>query len=61
MRFLGAHDRGLLVIPAGVYHAVRNVGDAEMTFINLPTQAYDHTDPDKYRLPLDNEMIPYRP
>lgn len=61
VRYLGAHARGLLVIPAGVYHAVRNVGVDDLTFINLPTRAYDHTDPDKYRLPFENDLIPYRP
>jgi dTDP-4-dehydrorhamnose 3,5-epimerase len=61
VRFLGTSSPGLLVIPPGVWHAVRNVGDAELTFVNLPTQAYDHTDPDKHRLPAENDLIPYRP
>lgn len=57
---LGGHDRALLKIPAGVYHAVQNVGDHEGAFINLPSQPYQHDDPDKYRLPLENDVIPYR-
>ena len=57
---LGEHDRALVSIPAGVYHAVQNVGDREASFINLPSQPYQHDDPDKYRLPLDNDVIPYR-
>ena len=57
---LGEHDRALLSIPAGVYHAIQNVGDHEGAFINLPSQPYQHDDPDKYRLPLDNDVIPYR-
>ncbi len=57
---LGAHDRALLRIPTGVYHAVQNVGDVEGAFVNLPSQPYRHDDPDKYRLPLDNDVIPYR-
>lgn len=61
VRFLGAHDRGLLVIPRGVYHAIRNVGADDLTFVNLPTRAYDHADPDKYRLPADSLAIPYTP
>jgi dTDP-4-dehydrorhamnose 3,5-epimerase len=56
----GTYDRGLLRIPAGVYHAVCNVGPETATFINLPTKPYDHDDPDKYRLPLVNDVIPYR-
>jgi dTDP-4-dehydrorhamnose 3,5-epimerase len=55
----GTHDRALLSIPAGVYHAVKNVGDREAAFINLPSRPYRHDDPDKQRLPLDNDVIPY--
>jgi dTDP-4-dehydrorhamnose 3,5-epimerase len=29
-------------------------------FINLPTAPYKHADPDKYRLPLDTDEIPYQ-
>lgn len=57
---LGEHDRALLSIPAGVYHGIRNVGDRETAFVNLPSQPYQHDDPDKYRLPIDNDVIPYR-
>jgi dTDP-4-dehydrorhamnose 3,5-epimerase len=57
---VGGHDRALLSIPAGVYHAVCNVGADEGAFVNLPSRPYDHDDPDKYRLPLDNDVIPYR-
>ena len=28
--------------------------------VNLPTRAYDHAHPDKYRLPLDTDLIPFR-
>jgi dTDP-4-dehydrorhamnose 3,5-epimerase len=51
--------RGMIVIPPGVFHAVQNVGHDEAIFVNLPTRAYDHADPDKYRLPLDSGLIPF--
>jgi dTDP-4-dehydrorhamnose 3,5-epimerase len=57
---VGELNRGLLLIPAGVYHAVQNIGPTEAFFYNMPTRPYRHEDPDKYRLPLDNEVIPYR-
>jgi dTDP-4-dehydrorhamnose 3,5-epimerase len=57
---LGSHDRGLVSIPAGVYHALQNIGDMEGAFINMPSEPYQHDDPDKYRLPLENDVIPYR-
>jgi dTDP-4-dehydrorhamnose 3,5-epimerase len=53
-------NRHLVVIPAGVWHAVENVGAREAVFVNLPTRAYRHEDPDKYRLPLDTAEIPFR-
>ena len=56
----GEHDRALISIPAGVYHAVQNVSEQEGAFVNLPSQPYNHDDPDKYRLPLENDVIPYR-
>jgi len=53
------HRRGLLVIPMGVFHAIQNIGSDEACFINLPTRPYSHEDPDKYRLPLRNDYIPF--
>jgi dTDP-4-dehydrorhamnose 3,5-epimerase len=58
--FLSTQNPKTVVIPIGVYHAVRNVGHETMTFVNMPTKAYDHASPDKYRLPLDNERIPFK-
>ena len=40
------------------WHAVQNVGHEEAAFINMPSQPYRHDDPDKYRLPLENDVIP---
>ena len=53
-------DRDLMVIPAGVYHAHQNVGTTDALFISMPTRAYDHADPDVFRLPVENDVIPYR-
>lgn len=52
-------SRALLVIPRGVFHAVENIGTVEAVFVNLPTAPYNHADPDKYRLPLKNDLIPF--
>lgn len=51
--------RGLVYIPKGVYHAVQNVGTTDALLINLPTRPYDHNNPDKFRLPINNDLIPY--
>jgi dTDP-4-dehydrorhamnose 3,5-epimerase len=58
--YLTEQTRGLLTIPPHVFHAVQNIGTKEAVFINLPTIPYNHEDPDKYRLPLDTNQIPYQ-
>lgn len=56
---LSGYRRQLLNIPAGVWHADRNLGDTDAIVVNLPTIQYDHAAPDKYRLPLRNDYVPY--
>lgn len=56
--FLSDKHRRLLVIPRGVWHAERNVGAVDVQVVNFPTIPYDHTNPDKYRLPLDTDELP---
>jgi dTDP-4-dehydrorhamnose 3,5-epimerase len=57
--YLSEHRRQLMNIPEGIWHANRNVGNKDVTVINFPTAPYDHQSPDKYRLPLDTDQIPY--
>jgi dTDP-4-dehydrorhamnose 3,5-epimerase len=56
--FLSELHRKLLVIPRGVWHAERNVGQVDVRVVNFPTIPYDHTNPDKYRLALDSDELP---
>jgi dTDP-4-dehydrorhamnose 3,5-epimerase len=49
----------LLIIPRGVWHAVRNIGASDAIFLNMPTQPYDHAAPDKARLPIGTSRIPF--
>jgi dTDP-4-dehydrorhamnose 3,5-epimerase len=58
--YFDAHNRGLLRIPKGVFHAVANVGDDDVLAVNMPTRPYRHDVPDKHRLSLDTDAIPYR-
>jgi dTDP-4-dehydrorhamnose 3,5-epimerase len=57
---LSEYRRRLMNIPTGVWHADRNIGNKDVVVINFPTIQYDHTSPDKYRLPLNNDKIPYK-
>ena len=56
---LSQYRARLMNIPAGVWHADRNIGSKDLVVINFPTIPYDHANPDKYRLPLDTDLIPY--
>jgi dTDP-4-dehydrorhamnose 3,5-epimerase len=57
---LGERHRCLVNIPKNVWHADRNIGSTDVVGINFPTTQYDHANPDKYRLPLDTDLIPYK-
>ena len=57
---LSEHRRRVVNVPAGVWHADRNIGSRDVVVVNFPTIQYDHGAPDKLRLPLDSPEIPYR-
>jgi dTDP-4-dehydrorhamnose 3,5-epimerase len=56
---LSEHQRCLVNVPRDVWHADHNIGTQDAIVVNFPTMAYNHLNPDKYRLPLDTELIPY--
>ena len=57
---MSEYRRQLMNIPAGVWHANRNIGSKDAVVVNFPTIPYDHENPDKYRSPLDTDKIPYK-
>jgi dTDP-4-dehydrorhamnose 3,5-epimerase len=61
---LGGRNQGLVIIPPGVWHGWKNVGDDEGAIISMPSRLYDHAAPDRWELPWDSdaarENIPYR-
>lgn len=56
---LSERNRGLVNVPVNVWHADHNIGSRDVLVVNFPTIQYDHTAPDKLRLPLDTPLIPY--
>jgi dTDP-4-dehydrorhamnose 3,5-epimerase len=56
---LSDQARALVNIPRNVWHADRNIGASDVVVVNFPTEPYDHENPDKYRLPLDTDLIPF--
>jgi dTDP-4-dehydrorhamnose 3,5-epimerase len=57
---LNAYNRRIVNVPCNVWHADHNVGTTDVVVVNFPTTAYDHTNPDKYRLPIDSDLIPHK-
>jgi dTDP-4-dehydrorhamnose 3,5-epimerase len=49
---------GLLVIPPNLYHGWMVIGTEEAFIINMPTSAYDHSQPDALDLPYDHPEAP---
>lgn len=56
---LSEHHRRLVNVPKLVWHADHNIGSKDVVVLNYPTIPYDHANPDKYRLPIDTDLIPY--
>ncbi len=57
--FFTEFNRSHILIPKNVYHAIQNVGTTEAILVNFPSKVYDRANPDKYRLGLENDLIPY--
>ncbi len=61
---LGERNQGLVVIPPGVYHGWKNMGDDEAMIISMPSRLYDYDGPDRWELLWDSEAarvtIPYK-
>jgi dTDP-4-dehydrorhamnose 3,5-epimerase len=57
---LSEQQRRIVNIPKFIWHADVNIGSKDCVAVNFPTTPYDHGNPDKYRLPIDTPLIPYK-
>ncbi len=57
--FLGDFNPVLLQIPAGVYHGFKCISEHEALVINIPTETYNYSDPDEFRVAPHTGEIPY--
>jgi dTDP-4-dehydrorhamnose 3,5-epimerase len=57
---LSEQERRLVNVPRNVWHADHNIGTTDVIVVNFPTMGYDHANPDKYRLPIDTDLIPFK-
>lgn len=55
--YMGEDNPIVLLIPAGVAHGYRTLGEKPAIIIYFTTRAYDRTDPDEKRLPYDDPRI----
>jgi dTDP-4-dehydrorhamnose 3,5-epimerase len=57
--WIGDTRPAFVVLPAGVWHGIQNLGSSDALMLNYPTNAYNYEDPDHWRLPYDTPEIPY--
>jgi dTDP-4-dehydrorhamnose 3,5-epimerase len=55
---MGAARPVLVIVPPGVWHALRNESGAPAGYLNMIDQLYNHEDPDNWRLPKNATGIP---
>ncbi|MCM8815374.1 MAG: dTDP-4-dehydrorhamnose 3,5-epimerase family protein [Candidatus Omnitrophica bacterium] len=55
----GDYNPMLIHIPSNVFHGFTCVSTEEAVLLNIPTERYNHNQPDEYRLPFDSKKIPY--
>jgi dTDP-4-dehydrorhamnose 3,5-epimerase len=56
--YAGERSPGLLVIPPGIYHGWKNLGDTETVFISMPSTLYDYEQPDVVLLEASDPVTP---
>ncbi len=57
--FIGVQNPMLVQIPKFVYHGFKCVSDEEAVILNIPTELFNYSEPDEYRLPAHTKKIPY--
>jgi dTDP-4-dehydrorhamnose 3,5-epimerase len=57
--FLGIHHPMMVSVPPFVLHGFQGVGMEEAMVLNLPTELYDYSQPDEFRVDPHENDIPY--
>ena len=57
--FFGEKRPRLVTIPNHVWHGFKAIGNKMMMVLNCPTEPYNYSQPDEYRLPYDTKEIDY--
>ena len=56
---LGPENLQLVSIPPEVYHGFQCVSGHEAIMMNIPTEPYNQSNPDEYRLDWQSKEVPY--
>ncbi len=56
---IGEHRPAAVLIPPGVYHGYRTLGTTPSLLLNFPTELYDASQADEFRVAYDSPDIPY--
>ncbi len=54
--YAGIHNPALVRVPPGVWHGFKCVSETECMVMNVPTETYDHSDPDEERAPAHGKF-----
>ncbi|MCH9030654.1 MAG: dTDP-4-dehydrorhamnose 3,5-epimerase family protein [candidate division Zixibacteria bacterium] len=57
--FIGQDNPALIRIPPGVFHGIKCIGTGLAIALNVPTEPYNHANPDEERLPWNTDQIKY--
>ncbi len=56
---IGDHNPLLVQIPPLVFHGFKCISEHEALVINVPTEPYDHAQPDEFRIDAHDPRVPY--
>jgi dTDP-4-dehydrorhamnose 3,5-epimerase len=56
---IGERNLLLVQIPPEVWHGFQTITEENALVLNAPTELYNQSKPDEYRLPPDTDKIPY--
>jgi dTDP-4-dehydrorhamnose 3,5-epimerase len=57
--FIGVHNPILVVIPPGIVHGFKCISETEAMVVNCPTEVYNASAPDEYRIDAHSKDVPY--
>lgn len=57
--FFGEKNPLLVKIPHHICHGFKAIGGKKAIVLNCPTELYNYSEPDEYRLPYDTDEIDY--